>query len=269
MAQREWRGSGSRYTLFWGKAPWTLDVEADRPGLRTEGRPDDCLLALGGVAGVGRYDPEALSGKSLGKVELIAQRVEATYIAEGWGGLQVRASWSPTSGRDGIDLEIQVLASSVDELKGLETLVFSHINSGEDSTTEPPPVWVQPRDPRSAGFSYDGRVPAEELRRLTTLRLLDSTTIDLSQAAVLGPSQGSGDRYLELVHPHDAARKVFRTQTRPETTAGPTHLGHLHVVYALLGHDLEKGVVLRARIRGLWVPDSDIANLPGAACATF
>ena len=177
MSQRTWQGSGSKYTLSWGNQPWTLELEADRPGMRTVDRPADCVLALDGIAAVSRFDPAAFNGKSLVRVERLAHRVEATYTASRWGGLEVRASWSPTSRHDGIDLEIQVSASSVGELRGLETFVFSQITGPGASTGEPPWIWVRPRDSRSAGFSYDGRVPAADLRRLTTLPLLDSIAL--------------------------------------------------------------------------------------------
>jgi hypothetical protein len=55
---------------------------------------------------------------------------------------------------------------------------------------------------------------------------------------------GDGWTYIELVHPHDAARRI--------TEAGkPASLGHT-TRYGLFGHDLERGVVLRGRLRGLW-----------------
>lgn len=265
MSQRTWQGSGSRYTLSWGNQPWTLELEADRPGMRTVDRPADCVLALGGVAAVGRFDPAALTGKSLVRVERLAHRVEATYTASRWGGLEVRASWSPTSRHDGIDLEVQVSASSVGELRGLETFVFSQITDPGASTGEPHWIWVRPRDSRSAGFSYDGRVPAADLRRLTTLPLLDSIAPGLSQVATLGPGRDSGGRYLEMVHPHDVARRIFWGQSQPDLASA----GQLHIRYGLFGHDLEKGVIIRARIRGLWISGRDIAVLPPVALRDF
>ncbi|MGA2700513.1 MAG: hypothetical protein ABSH35_05385 [Isosphaeraceae bacterium] len=265
MSQRTWQGSGSKYTLSWGNQPWTLELEADRPGMRIVDRPEDCVLALDGIAAVGRFDPDALSGKSLVRVERRAQRVEATYAASRWGGLEVRASWSPTSRHNGIDLEVQVSASSVGELRGLETFVFSRIAAPGASTGEPDSIWVQPRDSRSAGFSYDGRMPAADLRRLTTLPLHDSIAPGLSQVAALGPGRESGGRYLEMVHPHDVARRIFWGQGKPDLAI----TGQLPIRYGLFGHDLEKGVVIRARIRGLWISGRDIAVLPPVALRDF
>jgi len=228
-------------------------------------RPQDCALALDGVAAVGRFDPTALSAKSLVRVERLAERVEATYAVSRWGGLEVRASWSPTSRHDGIDLEVQVSASSVGELRGLETFVCSRIAAPGTATGEPVSIWVQPRDTRSAGFSYDGRTPAADLRRLTTLPLHDSLAPGLSQVAALGPGRESAGCYLEMAHPHDVARRVFWGQRPPDTAS----TGELHIGYGLFGHDLEKGVVIRARIRGLWISGRDMAVLPPVALREF
>jgi hypothetical protein len=198
-------------------------------------------------------------------VEHLANRVEATYAPSRWSGLEVRASWSPTSVRDGIDLEVQVSASSVGELRGLEAIVFSRVNSEGTRTAQARPVWVQPRDARSAGFSYDGRVSSAELRSLTTLPLLDSSAACLTQVAALGPGCDATSRYLEMAHPHDVARRISRGQAQPGVAAG----GPLDISYGLFGHDLEKGVVIRARIRGLWVLGSDVTVVPEIALRDF
>ena len=265
VSQRTWQGSGSQYTVSWGNRLWTLELETDRPGMRSVDRPTDPVLALDGVAAVGRFDPLALTGKSLFKVEQFAHRVEATYVASGWGGLEVRASWSPTCRDDGIDLEVQVSASSVGELTGLETFVFSRINADGPSTGESHSIWVQPRDSRSAGFSYDGRVPAADLRRLTTLPLFNSIVPGLSQVAAFGPGHESGGRYLEMVQPDDVARRIYRGQSPPELSSA----GQLTIHYGLFGHDLEKGVIIRARIRGLWISRNDVATVPPVAVRDF
>jgi len=265
VSQRTWQGSGSRYTLSWGNQTWTLELEADRPGMRIDDRPEDCVLALDGVAAVGRCDPDALGGKSLVRVERLAQRVEATYAAPRWGGLEVRASWSPTCRHDGIDLEVQISASSVGELAGLETFVVSRIAAPGNSTGEPVPIWVQPRDSRSAGFSYDGREPAADLRRLTTLPVHGSITPGLAQLAAPRPGREPAQRYLEMVHPQDVARRILRRQGQPD----PAVAGELDIRYGLFGHDIEKGVVIRARLRGLWISRQDIADMPPVALRDF
>ena len=48
---------------------------------------------------------------------------------------------------------------------------------------------------------------------------------------------------MEMVRPEDASRRISEGKLPFTTTR-----------YGLFGHDLEKGVVLRARLRGLWLP---------------
>jgi hypothetical protein len=52
-----------------------------------------------------------------------------------------------------------------------------------------------------------------------------------------------------MVRPDDCARRITGEAARP--AAGTS--GVVSVRYGLFGHDLEKGVVLRARLRGLWL----------------
>jgi hypothetical protein len=265
VSQRTWQDSGSEYMLSWGGQPWTLELDGDRPGMRTADRPADCALALDGVAAVGRIDHDAFSGKSLVGVERVAHRVEATFAPPRWGGLEVRASWSPSFRHDGIDLEIQILASSVGELSGLEVLVGSRITGLGAPAPEPQPFWVLPRDSRSAGFSYDGREPDADLGRLTTLPLPGAIEPAFWQVAALGPALDSGGRYLEMAHPHDVARRMIWGQDPREPAFGQA----LQVRYGLFGHELEKGVVVRARLRGLWISRGDVAAVPPVALREF
>ena len=59
------------------------------------------------------------------------RKVRATYAPPGWGGLVVRASWSAALG-DAVDLEIQLSASSVGELDGVEVGVVSRLDRAAD-----------------------------------------------------------------------------------------------------------------------------------------
>ena len=87
-------------------------------------------------------------------------------------------------------------------------------------------------------MSYDGR--ETDLNALTTLPLV-------------GPAVGSprvrvaaDAAYLEMAHPDDVTRRISdggRTPDLSQTTR-----------YGLFGYDLEKGVVVRGRLRGAWVP---------------
>ena len=152
-----WGGSGPEFDLVWGGRTWRLKVDDARPGLRTQDEDGaeivGPLLALEGVAEVGRWEPDALSGATLIGYERRFERVEATYAPPGWGDLTVRAAWEP-SGHDGVDLEIQMSALSVDQLKAVEVKLMSVL---PERPTARRRRWVEPRDVRSAGLSYDGR----------------------------------------------------------------------------------------------------------------
>jgi hypothetical protein len=70
-------------------------------------------------------------------------------------------------------------------------------------------------------------------------------------AARMADRAGGLHHYLEMVHPDDAARRVVETGA-----AG------FRVRYGLFGYDLERGVVLRGRLRGIWLPERpDVAEV--------
>jgi hypothetical protein len=253
------------YNLTRGGRRWTLQLDSDGPGLCAADQPRDQILTLGGIAAIGRFDPNALSHESLVGADRSGDRVEARFAPSGWGGLQVRASWSLPERLDGIDLEVEALALSVGELKGVEVFVSSHLADAATPLQEPQHLWVTPRDARSAVLSYDGREPAATLARLTTEPVPDSMDPSLALGALFGPPVGSGRRYLELVHPHDVARRIIEG---PDSSR-PTETAALAVRYGLFGHDLEKGVIVRGRLRGLWLGRKSAAAAPRAAFRAF
>ncbi|HEU5116683.1 MAG TPA: hypothetical protein VFT74_08400 [Isosphaeraceae bacterium] len=230
---RRWEGSEAEYAIEWGEARWTLRLDGDRPGLRSgEIGP---LLGLEGLSAVGRWDAGAMSGSSLVNVEERLGRIEATYVPEGWDELTLRAAWSSPS-EEVIDLEVQVSTRSVGRLHAVEARVLS--------TLSPPPgpgVYrsVEPRDARSASFTYDGRE--------TDLSELSTGPPGPIQTPWLAPKSGrEGWTYVELVHPDDASRRIMEGRLPFPTCR-----------YGLFGFDLERGVVLRGRLRGVWLPKSE------------
>ena len=226
---RRWTGTGPAFEIEWGGRTWTLRVDGDRPGLTSADGKLGPRLALAGVAELGRSDADALSGATLVGSECRLGRVEATYAPSGWAELTVRAAWSP-HGDDGIDLEVQVATTSVGQLRRVEVLVQS-------GPPDPAPIgFIEPRDARSAGLSYDGREP--DVSGLTTLPPRRFPPL-LARIEGRGPSAW----YAEFVHPQDATRRL-------SLGLAPAHATR----YGLFGYDLEKGVVLRARLRGLWLP---------------
>jgi len=235
---RRWDGFGPKFEVEWGGRVWALKVDDLMPGLRTDSNQVGPLLALEGVAAVGRWAPEALSGATLVGYECRFNRVEATYAPLGWGALFVRAAWTP-SGFDGIDLEIQLHAQSVGALRAVEVKLVSRFADPEPSAFHAQ-RWVEPRDARSAALSYDRREP--DLRGLTTLPPRESA---FHSPRLVPGNEADGWLYAEMVHPGDASRRIReggRTLALSRTTR-----------YGLFGHDVEKGVVFRARLRGVWL----------------
>lgn len=234
---RSWLGSGPEFELTWGGRPWVLKVDDTRPGLWVRDDLAGPVLALEGLATPGRWERDVLSVAALASVERHFDRVEATYTPAGWGDLTVRAAWSP-HGEDGVDLEVQVSARSVDELRTLEVKLASVLPEPASSSRKR--LWVEPRDARAAALSYDGREP--DLGALTTLPPTGEWN-PLAPRVLTGP-WAEGWSYIEMVHPHDVARRI--TESGKPTSPGNT------TRYGVFGHDLERGVVLRARLRGVW-----------------
>jgi hypothetical protein len=190
------------------------------------------MLSLEGLAERGRRETGTFSLNSVQKHELRFDRVEATYIPTGWGEMTVKASWFPLV-EDGMALELELSARSVEELHHVEILVRSALDSlaiaGQHRS-------VEPRDRESAALSYDGR--ETDLAGLVTG----------PPGAGLGPWLASktgreGWTYLEMVRPEDCARRISEGKLPFRSTR-----------YGLFGYDLERGVVLRGRLRGFWTP---------------
>jgi hypothetical protein len=149
--------------------------------------------------------------------------------------LTVRAAWSP-SGADAVDLKVQVNTLSVGELPHLEVKLVSLWHSSYVHHA-PTARWVEPRDAHSASLSYDGREP--DLAGLTTLPPRES-------AFVIPRLVPDGNHlYVEMVHPEDVSRRI--REGGPSLARSPT------TRYGLFGYDLERGVVLRGRLRGIWL----------------
>jgi hypothetical protein len=233
-----WTERGSAYEVDWSGVAWRLDVRAARPGLMCASLGVGPLLALEGVAESGRSAPLALGGATLVHVESTPRRVVASYRPLGWGALHVRAAWS-VLGSAAMGLEIEVQARSVGVLHAVEMRVVSTVAAlgaagGHRSVT--------PRDARSAALSYDGR--ETDLAALTTG----------PPGEALGPwlaprSAWSGMTYVELAHPDDVSRRIHEGKLPFATTR-----------YGVFGHDLEKGIVLRARFQGVWLSKSVAAT---------
>jgi hypothetical protein len=245
LREGHWQGSGDTYTLSWGGRSWALDLHEPDPGLRCAEEPcGGTLLSLHGLKAPGRFEDRVFTGTTLVGVERYRSRIQATYAPRDWGGLTVRAAWSPACNGAGVDLEVQASASSVGLLHDVEVMVQSRSerSDGAAARTE---RRVLPRDARAAAFSYDGRESAGDLRSLVTLALSDLPRFH----AVSPPGLADGRSYLEMVAPNDVARLVM---TLSSESRSPLALPVAHT-YGLFGHEFEKGVVFRARLRGCWI----------------
>jgi hypothetical protein len=247
---RHWEGSGPVYHLKWRRRNWTLRLDKDQPGLVWSGGGRiGKLLSLQGMAASNRFSTDVFTTATLVELARSHERVEASYAPPNWGGVRVRAAWSPTTARDGVDLEVQITASSVGELQDVEVLVCSVWYETSTPTSTNLPAWVEPRDRRSAALTYDGRESASTLGVLCTRPVPTPSSSSLFPR-VFQPSEGDRDTYyIEMVQPNDCARRIIREAIGEEAASTPW----LSTQYGLLGHDLEKGIVLRARLRGLWV----------------
>jgi hypothetical protein len=261
VPESHWEQSGPGFTLLWGGRLWVLKLDESEPGLRCDGDGASAkLLSLSVLRAAGQFDFGAFSPSTLTGFELHRDRVEATFAPSDWGGLTVRAAWSP-AGVDAVDLEVQASATSVGVLFGLEVEVASHWMELLGVPAAALAWQVEPRDRRSAASSYDGREPAGVLRGMTTLPVADLSRASCRPRLFAIPTTADpGLNYVEMVQPNDVARRII---VEPAGQL-PSHRSSI-TRYALFGHDLEKGVVLRARLRGCWIrsqtPEDDARRL--------
>ncbi len=231
-----WRREGDEFHVAWADADRAFGFADGRAGLLRRGTPGP-FLSLVGLAAVGRREEGSFTAATLAEIDVVHGRLLATFKPPGWHDLVVRAGWGLCREGKGMDLEIQATASSVGKLRRLEILAEARPRLGEALDAEPR-LFVEPRDRVAAGSSYDGRESDSVLARLTTLEVGRRSAADAPDVAP------APDPYLELAHPDDAARTI-----RPQPGGGGS------ILYAFFGFDLEKGVVLRGRLRGVFLAD--------------
>jgi hypothetical protein len=247
---RQWQGQGPEFTLNWAGREWNLDLSASDPGLRPIGDVSATkLLSVHGLAQAGRSDPNAFNSTTLVGFEHHHNRVEAVFAPSGWGGLLIRAAWSPTPAKEGVDLEIQIGATSVGELRGVEVGVRGECREPVGEPESARTIWIEPRDAAAAALSYDGRESLHLLRALSTLPLPATSPSTLAPWISSPTERDPESFYIELVQPNDVARRIMVGPIGGDSSIRSA----VSVRYALFGHDLEKGVILRARLRALWI----------------
>jgi hypothetical protein len=234
--------SQHRFPLDWAGKPWLLRLDAPIPGLYPADLTLGPVLGLEAIAAVGRPLAPIFASTPPSVIEHDPRRTTASYAPPAWGSLRLTATWTHTDPAT-IDLDLEVQTRDFERLRGFEWIILSRL--GDD----PPPGAhrsVSPRDPRSAGYSYDGRDP--------NLNALVTGPPGEPIGPWLAPQSGrDGWTYVEMVHPVDVSRRIHEGTLPFRVTRT-----------ALLGHDLERGVILRARMRGLWLPKSQAhsASLP-------
>jgi hypothetical protein len=256
VADRTWQGTGTEFTLALGSVTLCLNVRRPNPGIESAGGDSDVrLLALDRLTQTARCDGLAFDPRALAGCELVRGRVEATYAPANWDGLRVRAAWSPATGVEGVDLEIQVGAGSAAKLRRLEVGVVSMWFPGGKRPTGIDHR-VEARDARAAALSYDGRESPVDLSRLTTLPITGDWLNTLDPLTFDATSIKAGLNYVEVVRPNDVARRIIGRPAGDESNRPR----HVCVRYGLLGHDAEKGVILRASVRGVWIGSEILAE---------
>jgi len=258
-----WTGVGPEFSLSWGDRAWKLSFDEPGPGLRPDAGLDQVkLLSLEKLARTGRVDPAAFTPDTLVLFEQHHGSVRATFAPPGWGGLTVRAGWHPTAAGEGIDLEIQLSATTVGELDSVEVSVVSRHGDATGGRLVQP-VGVLDEDdillaPEAAGQPAR---PGLHTPAATAAHLPPEPRRPLTGPRVLTPAgTPPGWFYVEMARPGDVASRNAGDSRDESRTELPTSTR-----YALFGHDLEKGVILRARVRGYWI-NSNALEQKALAC---
>ncbi|OJW07433.1 MAG: hypothetical protein BGO49_26055 [Planctomycetales bacterium 71-10] len=231
----------------WAGGAWTFAATGGRAGLVRDGAAGP-FLCLTGLAVVGRRDDAAFTADSLVGLDVVHGRLLATFEPSGWHGLTVRAGWTLCRDGRGMELEIQASADSVGELRRLEIMAETRPR-GLTAKDGAEPQWtVEPRDRWAAGSTYDGREPDALLKRLTTLPVgAHGSPPEHPDFGSLccDPDVGFRGSFFEIARPDDVARTITTKQHAAEP-----------IRYAFFGFDLEKGVVLRGRLRVVSLDES-------------
>lgn len=90
-----------------------------------------------------------------------------------------------------------------------------------------------------------------QLSAVTNLRLDTGALVYSGDGYLLAPFRKPALRYAEICHPDDSISTLIETIAQPASTS---HLEHVRCVTPLFGQPLEKGVILRSRLRGLFIP---------------
>ena len=252
-----WRAAPGGYVLHQDRLSANLTFRGPMPGLR-QVSPPCCdssprwpgpVLALRAVQVAGRRPFIVGSRASRPIHRLRTNVVDVQFEPSRQCPLRLHLYWSD-SRNDQLDLE--VLVSTLDPFQHLEVLTWSRVprasvllpwpGSGDglqwlDIGSMPglDTQWlILPRDREAAMFSLDGRPPG-----LGEMMLAKPYVHPL----VLYRPTGQDWSYVEMSRVEDCARILAR-KTR----------GRAELSFGLFGRDTEKGVILRGRVRGVYIP---------------
>lgn len=238
--------AGDEYRIRWSGADWTLRPGGETPGLQFGNAGP--VLAVSGLAMRGRADSHAIGARSLVHCELRRRRVEARYAPADWPELTLQASWFPVS-PSVVALEVEVLTRSVGQIRDFEVCITSRL--GLDARSTGRESAVEARDARCAVLADDGREAgnapapgAAVIGRFPPI-FFDSPVIEAR-------------RYAELAHAEDVSRRILRCTSQ-----------ELILQTMMFGYDLERGVVLRGRARGCWLPSATAVEAADRELAEF
>lgn len=254
MITDHWRAARDGYVLHHGDLGCKLAFRGATPGLRDVSPPigDRQPLWPGPLMAVQSVQLAGRRAIRFGSTSVRpAHRVRTRVVDVQWDTsrrcpVRLQVYWSATSDRQ---LDLEVLATTLDPFERCEVLTLSRVPhaavfvlAGADRDD---PRWVEvmvgqsgtrlvlPRDREAAKLSLDGRAPC-----FGDMLLAGPYACPL----VLYRPIGHDWSYVEMSSPDDCARIIAcRTRNRAEVNFG------------LFGLDLEKGVILRGRVRGVFI----------------
>ena len=204
------------------------------------------FLGAIGLTASGQTQDGTLNESNLTQIEVIRDRCEFSFAPSCWHDTTVRFVWSPVGPAD-FDLMTEVSTRSVGLLHGVEL----GIESSAWLYPEKVNLWYEStRDELAAIRSADGR-ESDWLEKQSHIEPDSDVTGTSESKRWLPTCLTSSDgqvQFLEGAHPIDISRRYRDSENRSQRTW-------------VFGHDMERGVVFRARNRGRFVRRSETINL--------
>jgi hypothetical protein len=230
MPSPVWQLAQHSACLKFGAWEAALNVDCPSGGLR-EWRHDNSPLDL----------PTALLGVALSDVAVATGNLEDVYVR----GSDLVATYAATPGRP-TRVQVYWRASAKPTLAGLDSLSIDLQISVQTHLLDSDPA-----------LNTSSSFQADEI-----LRLLKPTVAEFgrdrlacaedSPSCVLVRLAGSEFSYAEMVHPADHRRDTIAAEWTSDEPPKP--IQRYKLTHELFLPPLEKGVILRARVRGVFLP---------------